>query len=126
MGSTGLWPPGLIPTVNLPQVTERRCGYYGSNKAGAVERDSLGEEELLEPLALVERRLQPQVGGARQKAFCERQDALHVEFVELRGVPVDAEQRELLAQLLGVPVVDVDVDLDRSNRAASSSRLSFS
>jgi len=35
-----------------------------------------GKEELLEPLALVESGLHPQVRGARQNAFCERQDAL--------------------------------------------------
>jgi hypothetical protein len=37
----------------------------------------------LEPLPLCERRLHPQVGGARQNTFCERQDALYVEFIEL-------------------------------------------
>ncbi|MDF2758811.1 MAG: hypothetical protein K0S99_1443, partial [Thermomicrobiales bacterium] len=41
-----------------------------------VERNSLRKEQLLEPLALLERRLHAQVGGARQNAFCERQDAL--------------------------------------------------
>jgi len=34
-------------------------------------------------LALFERRLHPQVGGARQNAFCKRQNALYVEFIEL-------------------------------------------
>jgi len=72
----------------------------------------------LEPLALFERRLHPQVGRQRQNPFCERQDALHVEFVKLRGVTVDPEQRQLLAQLLGVPVVGVDVD-----RALEQERL---
>jgi len=37
----------------------------------------------LEPLALVERGLDPQIGSPRQNAFCERQDALYVEFFEL-------------------------------------------
>jgi hypothetical protein len=37
----------------------------------------------LEPLPLFERSLHPQVGGAREDAFCERQDALYVEFIEL-------------------------------------------
>jgi hypothetical protein len=37
----------------------------------------------LEPLALVECGLDPQVGRARQNPFCERQDALYVEFFEL-------------------------------------------
>jgi len=38
---------------------------------------------LLEPLSLIERRLHPEVGGARENAFCERQDAFYVEFFEL-------------------------------------------
>ena len=59
-----------------PQVAEGRCGYAGSNKAFSVERDSVWKEELLEPLPLFERRLHPEVIGARQNAFCERQDAL--------------------------------------------------
>jgi hypothetical protein len=52
----------------------------------------------LEPLALVERRLHPEVRGARQNAFRKRQDALHVEFFELAGVTVIgsvAERREM-------------------------------
>jgi hypothetical protein len=73
----------FIPALNRPQVAEGRCGYGGSNKAVSVERDSVWKEQLLEPLALLERRLHPQVGGARQNAFCERQDAFHVEFFEL-------------------------------------------
>ena len=64
----------------------------------------------MEPLPLLERRLHPQVGGARQNAFCERQDALYVEFIELAGVTVDPGERELLAQFLGVAVVGLDVD----------------
>ncbi|WP_291987866.1 hypothetical protein [Luteitalea sp.] len=43
----------------------------------------------MEPLPLFERRLHPEIGGARQDAFCEREDALHVEFVQFRGVTVD-------------------------------------
>ncbi len=38
---------------NLPQVAESRRGCRGSNKPLAVERHSLREEQLLEPLALV-------------------------------------------------------------------------
>jgi hypothetical protein len=64
----------------------------------------------LEPLTLVERRLHPQIGRARQNPFCERQDAFYVEFIDLAGVPVDPGERELLAQLLGVTVVRLDVD----------------
>lgn len=44
-----------------------------------------------------------------QDALGKGQDALDVEFLDLGGM-VDAQQRELLAQLLGVAVVDVDVD----------------
>ena len=54
--------------------------------------------------------MDPQVGGARQDAFCERQDALYVEFFELAGMTVDPCERELLAKFLGVAVVRVDVD----------------
>ena len=43
-----------FPALNRLQVVERPCGYGGSNKAGAVERNSLRKEQLLEPLALVE------------------------------------------------------------------------
>jgi hypothetical protein len=43
---------------------------------------------LLEPLPLFERGLHPQVCGARQNPFCERQDAFHVEFFDLGGVAV--------------------------------------
>jgi hypothetical protein len=64
----------------------------------------------LEPLLLFERSLDPEVGGARQNAFCERQDAFHVEFFELSGVTVDPRERELLVQLLGMAVVRFDVD----------------
>jgi hypothetical protein len=54
--------------------------------------------------------LDPQIGSARQNAFCERQDAFYVEFLKLAGVTVDACERELLAEFLGVTVVRVDVD----------------
>ena len=47
-------PPTFIPTFNRPQVAEGRCGYGG-----------------------------PEVRRARQNAFCERQDALYIEFIEL-------------------------------------------
>jgi len=57
--------------------------YGGSNKPVSVERDSIWKEQLLEPLPPFERRLPPQVGSARQNAFCERPDALYVEFIEL-------------------------------------------
>jgi hypothetical protein len=37
----------------------------------------------LEPLSLFERGLYLQVRRPRQNAFCERDDAFHVEFIEL-------------------------------------------
>jgi hypothetical protein len=49
----------------------------------SIERDSVRKEQLLEPLPLIERGLDPQVGRARQNPFCEREDAFHVEFFEL-------------------------------------------
>ena len=72
----------------------------------------------MEPLALLERRLHPQVCGARQNAFCERQNALYIEFIELPRVTVNPDERELLAQFLRVAVVGVDVD-----RALEKERL---
>ena len=54
--------------------------------------------------------MDPQVRRARQNPFCERQDAFHVEFFELARVTVDPDERELLAQFLGVTVVRLDVD----------------
>ena len=110
-GSIPVWSTILsFSSLDSPQVAEGRCGYAGSNKAFSVERDSVGKEQLLEPLSLFEGRLHPEVGGARQNAFCERQDALYVEFIELAGVTVDPRERELLAQFLGVAVVRLDVD----------------
>jgi hypothetical protein len=46
---------------DFPQVAEGRCRCGGSNKAISVERDSLRREQLLEPLALIERRLDPKI-----------------------------------------------------------------
>jgi hypothetical protein len=46
----------------------------------AVEGHSRGEEQLLEPLPLLERRLHPEISGAGQNPRCECQDAPHVEF----------------------------------------------
>ena len=87
----------------------------------SVERNSPRKEQSLEPLPLFERRLHPEVGCARQDALSECQDALRVEFLDLGGMAVHAQQRELLAQLLGVAIVDVDVD----RPVASSSRSSL-
>jgi hypothetical protein len=63
------------PRSGFPQIAEGRCRYAGSNKAFSVERDSVGKEQLLEPLSLVEGSLHPEVGGTRQDAFCKGQDA---------------------------------------------------
>jgi hypothetical protein len=73
----------FIPTLDWPQVAEDRCSYGGSTKAVSIERDTVRKEPLLERLPLFEWRLQPQVGGARQNPFCERQDALCIELIEL-------------------------------------------
>jgi hypothetical protein len=70
----------------------------GSIEPRAAVRDALGEEQLLQALLVVQRRLDPQIRGARQDAFCERQDALDVEFVHLLGVLVDLRERQFLAQ----------------------------
>src|SRR4030095_1937997 len=80
---SGLVHQTFISGSDFPQVAEGRCGYAGSNKAISVERDSIRKEQLLEPLTLVERRLHPQIGRARQNPFCERQDAFYVEFIDL-------------------------------------------
>jgi hypothetical protein len=56
--------------------------YRGSNKAISVEHHSIRNEQLLKALPLFERRLHPQVRGARQNALCECQNAFHVEFFE--------------------------------------------
>jgi hypothetical protein len=50
----------------------------------------------------VEWGLDQEVGGARQNALCEGQDAFYVEFLKLAGVPFDPNERELLAQFLRV------------------------
>src|SRR5262245_21095188 len=58
-------PPLLVFGSDFQQVAESRCGCAGSNKPISVERDSVRKEQLLEPLALLQRRLHPEVGGAR-------------------------------------------------------------
>jgi hypothetical protein len=44
----------FISIADRPQAAEGRCGYAGSNKAFSVERNSVGKEQLLEPLTLFE------------------------------------------------------------------------
>ncbi|RPI49881.1 MAG: hypothetical protein EHM55_22725 [Acidobacteria bacterium] len=51
--STRLVHQTFIPGLDCPQVAEGRRSYAGSNKPSSVERDSVGKEQLLEPLALV-------------------------------------------------------------------------
>jgi hypothetical protein len=98
--------------------------YTGSNKPISVEPHSIREEQLLEALSLIERRLHPQVRGTRQHALCEGQDALYVELFEFAGVLVDLQQRELLAQLVFVTVIRVDVDrLSKQKRFIESVEL---
>ena len=53
-GSIPVWSTILSFPPSIPQVTEGRCGYAGSNKAVSVERDSVRKEQLLEPLSLFE------------------------------------------------------------------------
>jgi hypothetical protein len=67
------------------QILEKRCGCGGSTESLSVERNPFREEQLLQALAVVERRLDPQVCGARQDAFFERQDALYGEAGRARG-----------------------------------------
>jgi hypothetical protein len=43
-------------------------------------------------------------------AFCKREDALHIEFLELARVTDNPGEGELLAQLLRLAVVGLDVD----------------
>jgi hypothetical protein len=76
-------PPTFISSLDFPQVAESRCGCAGSNKPISRRTRFRQEEQLLEPLSLVEGSLHPEVGGTRQEAFCKRQDAFHVEFFEL-------------------------------------------
>jgi hypothetical protein len=44
----------FMPGLDSPQVAESRRRYAGSNKPISVERNSIGKEELLEPLPLLE------------------------------------------------------------------------
>lgn len=93
------------------QVVEEPRGYGGSIESISVERDALGEKQQLQPLLVVKRGLHPHVCGARQDAFCERQDVLlGVEFVDRLGVVVDLCERQLLAQPVALPFVALGVD----------------
>jgi hypothetical protein len=58
------------------------CRYGGSIKPISVERQTLMEEQLLKPLPLIQRRLDPKLRGPRQNVSCEGHDAVYVEFFE--------------------------------------------
>ena len=62
---SGLGHQTFIFSLNRPQAAESECGCGGSNKAVSIERDSLWKEQVLEPLALLERCLHPEIGCAR-------------------------------------------------------------
>ena len=72
---------------------------------------------MLEPLSLIERRLHPEVGGSRQNAFRESQDAFHVEFFELAGVTVDPNDLHFTgcSRRLRIAPVDRDGSSMRAN-----------
>ena len=72
-------------------------------------RHTCREERLLQALLVIERGLYPQVRRARQNAFCERQHALHVEFVDRLGVVVNLRERQLLAELIALTLAALDV-----------------
>jgi hypothetical protein len=54
--------------------------------------------------------LDPQVRSSRQNPFCERQDALYVEFFDRLGLVVDLRERQFLAQLVALTFVARQVD----------------
>jgi hypothetical protein len=60
-------------------------GYGGSNKSFSVECNPVREEQLLQPLLLIQRRLDPQVRRPWQDTLCEGEDAFYVEFIEFDG-----------------------------------------
>ena len=51
----------FISTLGRRQVVEKWCRYGGSIESISVVRDSFREEQLLQPLLVVERRLHPEV-----------------------------------------------------------------
>jgi hypothetical protein len=51
----------FISTLGRRQVIEKRCRYGGSIESISVERDSIREEQLLQPLLVIERGLHPEV-----------------------------------------------------------------
>jgi hypothetical protein len=55
-------------------------------ESNSVVRDSFREVQPLQPLLVVERRLNLERSDARQNVFCERQDPFHVEFVDCFSV----------------------------------------
>jgi hypothetical protein len=110
------------PFIGL-QVPEKRRGYGGSIESNSVVRDPLGEKQLLQALAVVERRLDPEVRDARQDAFRERQDAFYVEFLDRLRVVVDLRQRQFLAELVALAAVGVEVDRFRVGTPRRAGRV---
>jgi hypothetical protein len=55
----------FISAFRRRQVLEGRCGCGRSIKSISIECDALGEEQLLQPLFLIQRRVHPQVRGAQ-------------------------------------------------------------
>jgi len=76
----------------------------------------------MQPLLVVERRLHSLVGCARQDPLCERQNALHVEFLDSICVVVDLGQRQLLAPLVALPRVGRRIDTAAGSDSARSGR----
>ena len=100
----------FISVFGRRQALEKWRGCGGSIKSISVERDPFREKQLLEPLFLIQRRLHPKVRGARQNAFCERQDALYVEFFDRFGVVVNLGERQFLAQFVALRFIARQVD----------------
>ena len=55
----------ILRALRGSQVIERVGPYGRSNKLFSVERDTITEKQLLQPLLLIERRLHPQIRRSR-------------------------------------------------------------
>ena len=86
-GSIPVWSTNLsFPASDRPQVAEGRCGYAVPTKPFPSNAIPSGKNSCWNRCRCSSDACTQQVGGARQNAFCERQDALYVEFIELAGV----------------------------------------
>jgi hypothetical protein len=122
----------FIDLFTSRQVLEKRRSYRGSTKSISVERDSFREEQLLQSLFVVERRLHPQVRGTRQNALRKRQDAFHVKFVDCLGVVVAGTAgnrasglvrgRRVGSQGQGARLEDAPLPVETSRRDSSRGR----